>query len=280
LPDQRLPCEVQLLRKRLMKDQYVGDFGDFVKLALLRAISQGHRLAVLWWRTPDEVHKRDGRFVGYLQSPDRWRHLDDQLFHHLDKILASKLRSITALEDRKLLPDCRLYCGAELPCPPNPKDRPLARRGWFEKQLTDIATQRCDVIFVDPDNGVWPPKCRDTHKRSMKYVNRAELCALRDDAYANDRTIVLYHHNSRRFGGHDQEIEWLYGLLRADGFARIQVLRSRSFQSRTFFILNASDQIIRSVRLFVQKWRDSGVSEWASTTGSEKTPHPEFTRTQ
>ena len=52
-----------------MQDRYVGDMGDYVKLAILRALMPGERLGVAWWRFPDEVHNADGRHVGYLRKP-------------------------------------------------------------------------------------------------------------------------------------------------------------------------------------------------------------------
>ena len=62
-----------------VQDRYVGDIGDFVKLALLRALSPGRSLGVGWYLTPDEAHTSDGRHTGYLHKPDRWRALDPEL---------------------------------------------------------------------------------------------------------------------------------------------------------------------------------------------------------
>jgi hypothetical protein len=49
-----------------MQNKYVGDIGDYVKLAILRALSPGYQLGVAWWLVPDEEHKKDGRHVDYL----------------------------------------------------------------------------------------------------------------------------------------------------------------------------------------------------------------------
>lgn len=43
-----------------MQNRYVGDIGDYVKLAILRALLPGRRLGVAWWLYPDERHNRDG----------------------------------------------------------------------------------------------------------------------------------------------------------------------------------------------------------------------------
>ena len=63
-----------------VQNRYVGDIGDYLKLGILRALLPGHRLGVAWWLYPDENHNRDGRHVGYLQRPNRWRHFDPALF--------------------------------------------------------------------------------------------------------------------------------------------------------------------------------------------------------
>jgi hypothetical protein len=47
-----------------MQDRYAGDIGDFVKLAILRALAPGWHLGVAWWLYPDESHNGDGRHIG------------------------------------------------------------------------------------------------------------------------------------------------------------------------------------------------------------------------
>lgn len=56
-----------------MQDRYAGDIGDYVKLAMLRSLSAGKRLGILWWLYPDESHNQDGKHVSYLTEPGKWR---------------------------------------------------------------------------------------------------------------------------------------------------------------------------------------------------------------
>ncbi len=88
----------------IVQNRYVDDIGDYLKLGLLRALSPGPQLGIAWWLYPDETHNRDGRRVGYLQQPNRWRNFDPVLFDVLAKIVASNRREVRALEDAKLLP--------------------------------------------------------------------------------------------------------------------------------------------------------------------------------
>lgn len=66
-----------------MEDRYAGNIGDYVKLALLRQLSAGRNLGIAWYLYPDEGHNVNGRHIGYLNLPHRWRHLDPELFDAL-----------------------------------------------------------------------------------------------------------------------------------------------------------------------------------------------------
>ena len=77
-----------------MQNRYVGDIGDYLKLGILRALSPGYRLGIAWWLYPDESHNRDGRHIGYLEQPERWRHYDPELFDALSHVVAHATRGI------------------------------------------------------------------------------------------------------------------------------------------------------------------------------------------
>src|SRR4051812_47991994 len=85
-----------------MQDRYAGDVGDFVKLALLRALAPGMKLGVAWYLYPDEGHNEDGKHTAYLQQPSRWRSLDEELFDQLKAVIGSG-RSVGALEGANVL---------------------------------------------------------------------------------------------------------------------------------------------------------------------------------
>ena len=51
-----------------MKNQYVGDIGDFGKYSMLRAfIDAGIKVGVNWYLTEDDG-SNDGKFMDYLKS--------------------------------------------------------------------------------------------------------------------------------------------------------------------------------------------------------------------
>src|ERR1700741_4400774 len=102
-----------------MQNRYVADIGDYVKLAILRALAPGRRLGVAWWLFPDETHNRDGSHREYLQDPRKWRHFDPILFDALADIAAAGIRNVQALEAPPLLPGA-LYFRDQIPCDAKP----------------------------------------------------------------------------------------------------------------------------------------------------------------
>ena len=65
---------------------------------------------------------------------------------------------------------------------------------------------------------------------------------------------MIYHHNSRRRGGHLKEIQWLEHQL--PGGTKAYYWRRVS--NRTFFIINPDHEIRRRLREFEKRWGDRG----------------------
>lgn len=102
-----------------MQDRYAGDVGDFLKLGLLRQLtddadgSGGFRLGVVWYLAPDEGHNADGKHITYLDPSSRagrdLRPLDPDLYDRLRSVVANG-RSVNALERAEVLPpDTRTF---------------------------------------------------------------------------------------------------------------------------------------------------------------------------
>ena len=82
-----------------MQNRYAGDIGDYIKLAILRHLANGHRLGVAWWLFPGEKNG-DGRHI--LEHPEKWMRFDPFLFRGLGAIVRSEQRTVASLH--KLLP--------------------------------------------------------------------------------------------------------------------------------------------------------------------------------
>ena len=230
-----------------MQDRYVGDVGDFVKYGLLRAIRRTKRLGVAWYLHPNAGPAGDGRHTAYLQHPDKWRHLDAELFDALKELTGDR-RSVANIQQSGFLGDAVFAADRLKVAEVKARDRERWRDQWFDRikrQLVD-----CNLVFADPDNGFVPddgfkPKDLDSAKR----IPLAEALAL-----AEGRTAVIYHHNSRRPGGHLDEIRWLKQQLPAGTMAYYW----RRLSNRTFFIINPDDEIRCRLLEFVNRWGDRG----------------------
>ena len=226
-----------------MKDRYDGDIGDFVKLGLLRALSPGKSLGIAWYRFPDEDHNTDGRHISYLEQPDRYASLDMDLVVHL-KSFVKDARSITSL-----LPILGKATSSDesldVTAVPS-RLRRSWRKAWFSRALNELSS--CDLVFADPDNGIVDDG--DWRKGGAKFGKQMPLEEVR--ALARDRCAVIYHHNTRRAGGHDAEVDYWLKEINLPGLA----VRATAYSPRTFFVLNPDSQTEERVRAFCERWRD------------------------
>jgi len=109
--------------------------------------------------------------------------------------------------------------------------------------LSDIKArfEGCDLVFLDPDNGIAPEGFGSTSRRVGKSVMIEDIEALKQDGQA----IVVYHHQTHRKSGHHVELRDLALRLTRSGFLVSGVLRAKPWSPRAFFILNG-DHALRS----------------------------------
>lgn len=249
-----------------MQNRYVGDVGDFVKYGLLRAIRgltgkgaldrapsapgfAAKPLGVAWYLHPDAGPAGDGGHTAYLKEPEEWRHLDPELFDSLKKLIgAGTRRAVKTIQESGILGDA-VFAGDPIDIARvGVREREQWRHQWFRRiqdQLVD-----CDIVFADPDNGLaLDDRFRAARQVAAKRIPLAEAVAL-----AEGRTAVIYHHNSRRRGGHLGEIRWLKDHLPGGTIAYYW----RRVSNRTFFVINPTDQVRRRVLEFVNRWGDRG----------------------
>ena len=230
-----------------MQNRYVGDIGDYLKLGILRALSPGYRLGVAWWLFPDEAHNGDGRHIGYLNHPEQWRHFDPDLFDILVDVVSSGQRNLRALEASDILPGAIFAARSS-----HPMGRSLSGAGrheWFVR-MKDSLTE-ADLLFVDPDNGLEPAGYSHGSAKAGKSVLLSELHELARPG----RCLIVYHHHSRRKGGHQCEIVYWAERLRAAGFATVDALRARPYSPRVYFLLNAPPDVRRRAEQISLNWQ-------------------------
>ena len=173
-----------------MQNRYTGDMGDFGKLGLLRQLSRtGLSIGVNWYLTPDETHNGDGRHIGYLKN-DAFRACDEQLWSVLGQIVGSGKRQVSALERPDILQAIFYSRVLDFTCA-DKMERQMLRWEWHNRAMQQL--QNCDIIFVDPDNGMIVPSADGTPK-SNKVVLPFELA----EYYRAGASVIYYQHKARR----------------------------------------------------------------------------------
>ena len=232
-----------------MKDQYAGDFGDFVKLALLRRLSVGRKLAVAWYRTADDPSRADGKHTGYLnEGQDQvWRALDPELYDHL-RWLVKQGRSISGLQRILEKPENSFYDQII--------ESKSSRAPWFALLTISLGLGN-DLLFLDPDNGIASPG----FSGSTASVTSDEIDYLRQHA----RTIIIYHHHTRAKGGHLEELKRLAAILApSHSYHAVCAIRAASWSPRSFLIVAPDLTIWTRAVQFAAAW-DKCVSFHALT---------------
>jgi len=179
-----------------MRDSYVADVGDFGKYALLNALAGNDlRLGVLWCRNSLAEATQDGRFTVYPEL----RAYDPKLYDRLSQILATNQRTLVQVETSGILPANALFYGTPIPAPKVPCFSDAAREAqtwlrtaWFEEAFTKLS--EADVVFLDPDNGLAPSRCKKHLRSSAKYIFEDEVAAW----VKRGQSVVLYQHQQRR----------------------------------------------------------------------------------
>ena len=173
-----------------MKNQYVGDIGDYGKYGLLRHFAkQGVKIGINWYLTEND-ESRDGRFISYLKKTTE-RYYDPELFDALKKIAFIPDKSVVMVEEADLIPDA-LYYHEPLNTSSVPAgSRKINRRLWHNNAR--LLLRDAELVFLDPDNGMIGKK-NVRSKDSEKYVLPSEVA----DYYNAGQNVVYYCHRGRR----------------------------------------------------------------------------------
>ena len=173
-----------------MKNQYVGDIGDYGKYGLLRFLAgYGIRIGVNWYLTKNDSSS-DGKFIKYLNDPDEAMY-DKTAFDLLGEIAVQADKSVENVEKAGLIAGAVFYhenipekASDSLSCE-------SSRRSWFQYSL--IQLKDADLIFADPDNGISYRK-KAENKGSEKYILPEEIA----EYYNCGQNVVFYCHKGRR----------------------------------------------------------------------------------
>ena len=230
-----------------MKNQYVGDVGDFGKYSLLQAfLHENVKVGVNWYLTKDDG-STDGTLTNYLEK-EEYRRLNEKLFSFLGEIAFREDKCVGDIENGKILPKALFY--TEILTPSGlPEERATARKMWFEKSRKKMS--KADLVFLDPDNGLLASN--DPKKlKAEKYVLPDEVKSY----FADGSNVVYYCHRGRR-----NEAKWTeYKRIMFDMVpeARSIVLTFHRGTQRSYvFMIHERDyeKYRRIVDAFLEDWK-------------------------
>ncbi|MEE8168751.1 MAG: hypothetical protein V3T58_07770 [Candidatus Hydrothermarchaeales archaeon] len=241
-----------------MQNRYVGDVGDFGKYGLLRALCLPAKrdlgselsLGVVWYLVPNESHNADGKHTRYLEDTYKkkefFRRCDPELYDKLKTIVQRDERDITKIREYEVLPKKSVFYEELLTF----DDKPLQERIDFRRRWVNEAIEKtnvCNIIFVDPDNGLEVSSVKMHEKKGAKYTFFNELTKY----IPRNQSLVIYQHLSRKGAAEIQIRERLTQIndeLQPPG--EIFVLRYRRGTARVFFVIpSKKDKDIISMRI-------------------------------
>ncbi len=173
-----------------MKNQYVGDIGDYGKYGLLREfIKDGISVGVNWYLTIKDM-SHDGKFTDYLKKKPELREYDEELFDALKGIAHRSTKTVHDIEKSGILPGAVFYSEC-LRQPKKADAREEKRNLWFEESMKVL--KRTELIFLDPDNGILKTDSA-SKKGADKYVLPREV----EKYFDSGKNVVYYCHKGRR----------------------------------------------------------------------------------
>lgn len=171
-----------------MQNRYAGDVGDFGKIGMLRHIEQcGVKIGVNWYLVEDESHNQDGKHIGYLRD-SKYVGLDEELRRALTSVVMNDKRSVEQLEKLRLLRSELYYHDVLKPINASIQE---SRSEWHKNGLKNLSD--CELVFLDPDNGLLPKSVSGGSSKSIKYVFPEEII----DYYSVGHSVVFYSHRTR-----------------------------------------------------------------------------------
>lgn len=228
-----------------MQDRYAGDIGDYGKLGLLRKLSEKFSIGINWY-DPGELDFERDKNGGFKQEDGKYRDFsgvrkfDDKLADALETIKNN--HSIQLLQELDLV-DGAFYFGEKEKVPRDIDER----KNWHKSALKKLG--KCDIVFLDPDNGLLCDSVKPGTPKSVKYTYYSEV----RDYLAQSSSVIIYNHRSRK----REDIyfnEIVEKLCRETGAERelIQVVTFRRFSVRDYFIISRDKQTHDTIKRLIE----------------------------
>jgi hypothetical protein len=249
-----------------VRHNFVNDIGDYAKYALLRALCTSDqaeiRLGIIWYLTDHAEENGDGRKRPHL-SQEGWQNLDPELLTTMRRIEGTldgpEELNVGMIEASGILPAGTAYFSEAIPrVQGSAKQRVSERTAWFERARKAVAN--CDLVFLDPDNGLEVRSIPLTSPLASKYATVPEIVALLE----NGAGVVLYQHGSRTTWPVQREHICAQITSGTDQALTVRALRFRAFGTRAFFCIttqpwmtDAVERGLDGLRRRVEGWDKS-----------------------
>ena len=239
-----------------MQNRYVADIGDYGKYGLLRSFEDTSlKLGLNWYLAPDESHNADGKHISYLNQ-EKYSKYDPELYIILKEIITTGIRDVKHIQASTIFQPTTIYYSDVLDFS-SEKDfrvRKRIRDIWHNKALNTL--KDCDIIFLDPDNGLQSNSVSLTSGKGNKYIGIEEL----RDYCRLGKSIIFYNHRERK-----KEDDYLkkFKLLKNDAaFSKYEWLGLKYVKGTIrdyFFIINSNhyETIKKQYNKFLlSNWQD------------------------
>jgi len=246
-----------------VRHNFVNDIGDYAKYALLRAVCTNSptlmRLGVIWYLTDHPERNGDGRRRAHL-SQHGWENLDPDLLTTM-RLIESALQSpvelnVRLIEASDILPSGTAYFSEAIPRVQRAaRLRASERAAWFERARKAVAD--CNLVFVDPDNGLEVRSAPITSSMASKYATVSEIAALLE----NGAAVVLYQHGNRTPWPAHRERICAQITSGTNLPLTIRSLRFGAFGARVFFCITADPRLTDAVAIGLDRVRQR-VAGW------------------
>jgi hypothetical protein len=231
-----------------VRHNFVNDIGDYATYALLRALcaSDGTiRLGVVWYLTEHQEPNNDGRKRAHL-SRDGWDQLDPDLLAAMRKIEAENqgtgALNVRLIESSGILPARTRYFAEAVPGTSISARRRISERAaWFRRARQAVA--ECDLVFLDPDNGLAVRSVPLTSPLAGKYATVREVTELLETGAG----VVLYQHGNRTPWTEQRERVGAQIAAAADRPITIRTVRFGAFGVRGFFCFATSQRLTNAI---------------------------------
>jgi hypothetical protein len=182
-----------------MRNQWVGDIGDFAKYGLLRALTKAPEnhtpdvdlvLGVLWFLNENIVT---------IDGHEELKECCPALYSKLRRIVAIDNRTVSVIKDKSVLPFNTKFFDTPLPSP----SRQNRRNEWFALARNEL--RGANIVYLDPDTGIKIQADRkspfnpdtpaagltlDETTNSREHVSLLELRCLQNDG----KSLIFYQH--------------------------------------------------------------------------------------